>query len=141
MYSIDNINTIHLEVTNKCQASCPMCARNLQGGTTNPFLKESEISFEDFVRWLSPGFVSQLDKLYMCGNLGDPIIAKDTVKIFEYCREHNTNIQLSMNTNGSARDSAFWKRLAELKVTVDFLRSENEELHKKAKTKKQQLNG
>lgn len=32
-------------------------------------------------------------------------------------------------------------KVAELKVTVDFLRSENEELHKKAKTKKQQLNG
>lgn len=102
MYLIENINTIHLEITNKCQASCPMCARNLQGGALNPFVKESEITFEDFSRWFSPQFITQLDKLYMCGNLGDPVIAKDTVKIFEYCRTHNENIMLSMNTNGSA---------------------------------------
>lgn len=120
MYLIENINTIHLEITNKCQASCPMCARNLQGGALNPFVKESEITFEDFSRWFSPQFITQLDKLYMCGNLGDPVIAKDTVKIFEYCRTHNENIMLSMNTNGSARDDKFWKQLAELDVTVRF---------------------
>ena len=32
-------------------------------------------------------------------------------------------------------------KVAELKVTVDFLRKENETLHKKSDNKKQQLNG
>ena len=26
-------------------------------------------------------FVKQLDTMYMCGNLGDPIVAKDTLEI------------------------------------------------------------
>jgi len=38
----------------------------------------------------------------MCGNLGDPIIAQDTIKIFEYFRNHNDKMWLSMNTNGGA---------------------------------------
>ena len=97
-----------------------MCARNLQGGLDNPFMSLSEISLEDFKSWFSVDFIKQLDKLYMCGNLGDPIIAKDTLEIFSYCREINPDMWLSMNTNGGARNKEFWKRLAELRVTVRF---------------------
>jgi MoaA/NifB/PqqE/SkfB family radical SAM enzyme len=97
-----------------------MCARNLQGGMDNPFMSLSEITFEDFKSWFSVDFIKQLDKLYMCGNLGDPIIAKDTIEIFSYCREINPDMWLSMNTNGSARTRRFWEQLAELRVVVRF---------------------
>ena len=120
MYNISDINVIHLEITNKCQASCPMCARNLQGGVDNPFMNLNEITIEQFSKWFSPKFIKQLDKLYVCGNLGDPIVAKDTLEIFAYCRNHNPNISLSMNTNGSAKNRRFWEQLAELKVSVRF---------------------
>lgn len=120
MYKISDITVIHLEITNKCQASCPMCARNLQGGIDNPFMNLNEITLEHFKEWFNPQFIKQLDKLYMCGNLGDPIVAKDTLEIFAYCREHNPDIWLSMNTNGSAKNRRFWEQLAALKVTVRF---------------------
>jgi MoaA/NifB/PqqE/SkfB family radical SAM enzyme len=120
MYNLSNIKTIHLEVTNKCQASCPMCARNLQGGADNPFMHLNEITLELFKKWFSPSFIKQLDKLYMCGNLGDPIVAKDTLEIFSYCRRNNQTMQLSMNTNGSAKSRNFWEELAELGVLVRF---------------------
>lgn len=120
MYRLSEINVIHLEITNKCQASCPMCARNLQGGADNPFMKLNEITLEQFKEWFEPAFISQLDKLYMCGNLGDPVVAKDTLEIFAYCREHNPDMWLSMNTNGSAKGRQFWEQLAELRVTIRF---------------------
>lgn len=120
MYNLADIKTIHLEITNKCQASCPMCARNLQGGADNPFMHLNEITLDLFQKWFSPAFIKQLDKLYMCGNLGDPIVAKDTLEIFSYCREHNQTMHLSMNTNGSAKSRRFWEQLAELGVLVRF---------------------
>lgn len=120
MYNITDIRTIHLEITNKCQASCPMCGRNLQGGIDNPFMTLDEITLDKFKDWFSVDFIKQLNRLYMCGNLGDPIIAKDTVEVFAYCRDLNPNITLSMNTNGSARTRRFWEQLAELKVSVRF---------------------
>lgn len=120
MYSYSDIKNIHLEITSKCQASCPMCARNIQGGVDNPFMTLSEITLEEFQQWFSVKFIQQLDKLYMCGNLGDPVIAKDTVSIFQYVRDHNPNITLSMNTNGSARNLVFWEQLAKLNVRVRF---------------------
>jgi len=120
MYNLADIKTIHLEVTSRCQASCPMCARNIQGGIDNPFMTVTEITIEQFKTWFSAGFIQQLDRLFMCGNLGDPIVAKDTLKIFEYLREINPTISLSMNTNGSAKSQSFWKSIAGLGVHVRF---------------------
>lgn len=120
MYNIEDIKTLHLEITSKCQASCPMCARNIQGGIDNPFMVLSEITLEDFKQWFSVDFLLQLDKVFMCGNLGDPIIAKDTLEIFKYIKEINPNISLGMNTNGSARTASWWQELARLGVIIRF---------------------
>lgn len=131
MYNIEDIRAIHLEVTSKCQASCPMCARNLQGGPLNPFLKLNEVDLGTFVNWFPRDFIRQLDRLYMCGNFGDPIIAKDTLEIFQYLRETNESISLSMNTNGSARDTQWFKSLAKLNVRVRFGIDGLEDTHSK----------
>lgn len=120
MYNLSEIKSIHLEITNNCQASCPMCGRNVQGGIDNPFMIPGEITFAQFKSWFNPDFIKQLDKLFMCGNLGDPIIASDTLEVFAYCRDLNPNISLSMNTNGSARTRRFWEQLAELQVAIHF---------------------
>ena len=120
MYKFNDIKAIHLEVTSKCQAKCPMCSRNLQGGQVNPMIELDEITLEQFKNWFPVEFVTQLDSLYMCGNLGDPVIAKDTLEIYQYLRTSNPNISLRMHTNGSARNTRWWKELANLKVGVIF---------------------
>jgi hypothetical protein len=50
----------------------------------------------------------------MCGNLGDPIVAKDTLEVFRYFRQHNDKMWLGMNTNGGARDEQWWTELANI---------------------------
>lgn len=120
MYKYHEIKMVHLEITSKCQASCPMCTRNIQGGIENPWMELSEISLEEFKEWFPVDFIKQLERLYMCGNTGDPVVAKDTLKIFKYLRETNPNIVLSMNTNGSARPLHFWQDLAKTGVNVRF---------------------
>lgn len=120
MYNYFDIKEIHLEVTSKCQARCPMCPRRINGGILNPLITLDEITLEQFMLWFPPSFVKQLDRLFMCGNLGDPIIAEDTLEIFKYLRENNSNINLSMHTNGSARNKRWWHDLAFLNVYVTF---------------------
>lgn len=112
MYKYENIRTIHLENTQNCQASCPMCDRNQNGGATNPHIDLSELTLEDIKRIFKPEFIQQLNTMYMCGNLGDPIVARDTLEIFKYFRQHNPNMWLSMNTNAGARDEQWWINLA-----------------------------
>jgi MoaA/NifB/PqqE/SkfB family radical SAM enzyme len=114
MYSYKNIKTIHLEVTQNCQASCPMCDRNQNGGALNPHIDLSELTLDDCKKIFSPEFITQLKTMYMCGNLGDPIVARDTLEIFRYFRQHNPTMWLSMNTNAGARDPEWWQELAKV---------------------------
>ena len=111
MYRSDEITTVHLEVTERCNASCPQCARNINGGEVNPQLHDAELSLADVKNILEPEFIKQLKRLYMCGNYGDPISAKDTLEIFEYIRSHNAKMQLSFHTNASAKTPEWWNKL------------------------------
>jgi MoaA/NifB/PqqE/SkfB family radical SAM enzyme len=112
MYKYEDIRSIHLEVTQNCQASCPMCDRNMNGQGINPHINLDELTLEDCKKIFLPEFIAQLNTMYMCGNLGDPIVAKDTLEIFKYFREHNTNMWLSMNTNAGAKSADWWTKLA-----------------------------
>ena len=47
MYRYQDINTVHLEITQKCQAACPMCDRNMNGGADNPHITNAELSIQD----------------------------------------------------------------------------------------------
>ena len=111
MYKSEEITTVHLEVTERCNASCPQCARNINGGEVNPLLHDAELSLADVKKILRPKFIKQLKRLYMCGNYGDPISARDTLEMFEYLRSHNDKMQLSFHTNASAKTPEWWSRL------------------------------
>ena len=130
MYKLEDIRDVHLELTSKCQARCPMCPRRINGGLLNPLITLDEISLTQFKEWFTAPFIQQLDSLFMCGNLGDPIIAEDCLEIFQYLKETNPNIRLSMHTNGSARNIYWWKELAKYKVKVTFGIDGLEDTHK-----------
>jgi MoaA/NifB/PqqE/SkfB family radical SAM enzyme len=120
MYKLEDIRDIHIEITSKCQARCPMCPRRVNGGILNPLISLNEITLEQFKEWIPVYLIEQLDSLIMCGNLGDPIIAEDCLEIFQYLRQINPCMQLSMHTNGSARNVQWWRDLAVCKVKVTF---------------------
>jgi MoaA/NifB/PqqE/SkfB family radical SAM enzyme len=114
MYRYEDIRRVHLEITEKCQARCVMCARTDEDGNFNPNLKNSELSLEDCKHIFPPEFVRQLEHIYMCGNYGDAIFARDTLAVFEYFRDNNFKMRLSLNTNGGGKPKAWWKDLAHL---------------------------
>lgn len=114
MYKYNELKAVHLEITDSCNAACPMCARNINGGEDNPQLPNTELTIDDCKTIFSPSFISQLERLYMCGNYGDPIAARDTLEVFEYFRQHNSKINLSMHTNGSAKKPDWWRSLAKV---------------------------
>ncbi len=120
MYSLADISTIHLEVTSKCNASCPMCLRNVLGGKTNPQLPLTELTLSDIQSIISAGLLKQLKKIYFCGNYGDPIMAKDTLEIIKYFRSMNSELRIDMHTNGSARSSDWWNELGKTNTRVVF---------------------
>lgn len=107
-----NITDLHIELTDRCQASCPMCARNINGGKEREFVGKYEITLDLFKKWFSIDFLNNLKNFYACGNYGDPIIARDCLEIFEYVRSVNGVCHLGIHTNGSAKDTKWWENLA-----------------------------
>jgi len=112
MYKISDIKQVHIEITQRCQAACSMCDRNINGGEVNPHLDMSELKLSDIKNIFKPSFIKQLQAVQFCGNHGDPIVAEDTLEIIEYLRKHNPTMWISMNTNAGARDEKWWSKLA-----------------------------
>jgi MoaA/NifB/PqqE/SkfB family radical SAM enzyme len=115
-YANNDIHQIHLEVTSKCNAACPMCPRNAFGGKVNPHIVLTELRLSDIQQIFgrSTEALRNLKHLYFCGNYGDPIIAKELLDILSYIRALNPEIQLDIHTNGSARTVLWWKQLGSI---------------------------
>jgi len=126
MYKLEDIQAVHLEMSEKCNLKCLMCDRNQNGGDVNPYLRDRELTFRVIHRTFPPSLIRQLKKIYMCGNYGDPILAKDTMQILKYFRSHNDGINLSIITNGCSRPSHWWRELAQV---VDMVRFGIDGLH------------
>ena len=112
MFKFNQLENIHLEITNRCQASCPMCSRNIHGGLENPLIKNQDWTITDFKQILTTEVLQQLKGFYLCGNFGDPIINNDLIDMCSYSRDVNPNLNIRLHTNGGARNTDWWKKLA-----------------------------
>lgn len=109
MYRYEDIKAVHLELTERCQAACPMCPR-----TGNKELNNAELTLDDIKQIFPKEFVKQLTDFSICGNYGEPIVARDCLEVVEYLKTTNPNIFISINTNAGARSKEWWTKLANL---------------------------
>jgi hypothetical protein len=107
-----DIKVLHLEPTDVCQAKCPQCARE----TDPDFDKrhKHQLTVDMLEHILPREFVCGLDKMFMCGNYGDPAAGNHTIKIYEWFRSLNPGILLGMNTNGAIGTTFWWHSLAKI---------------------------
>ena len=101
---------LHLESTDACNAACPQCGRE----TDTTFDKNNlhHLTVEQIKSIVDVDTIRNLNKMFMCGNYGDPAAGKHTLEIYRYFRSINPTITLGMNTNGGLRSTDWWKELA-----------------------------
>lgn len=114
MFKFNELKQIHLEISNNCQASCPMCSRNHHGGIENPLIKINNWTLDQFKIAINQEVLDQIDALYFCGNFGDPLLNKDLLGMCQYAVTAKSNIQIRIHTNGSLKSTTWWKELAEI---------------------------
>ncbi len=130
MLQLDQIRSLHLEITTNCNAKCPSCPRNVAGYTHNDGYPECDLSLLQVKQILSPEFLRQITKIYLSGDFGDFLMNPDGIKILEYLRASSPAwCWIVIGTNGGARDNAFWQRVAELANEVIFCLDGLEDTH------------
>jgi len=107
-----DIKVLHIEPTDVCQAACALCAREIDPAFDKTI--KHHLSVDQIKEKFSEDFIRGLDKMFMCGNYGDPAAGKYTLEIFEYFRSINPDITLGMNTNGGLQSMTWWIKLARL---------------------------
>ena len=112
MYRAEDIRAIHLEVTTHCNAGCPQCPRNIDGGARNPNMPLAQLYLADIERIFPRADFPNLRRIQVCGNYGDAVMARDFLEIARYLKSLYPGISLSLATNGSLRPIAWWRALA-----------------------------
>jgi len=106
MIRYKDIKTAHIELTNRCQASCPMCDRNFHGGLENSRLTIADWTIEQFVNVFEN---TNIEHFYLCGNFGDPMICKDILPILQYLKNKQKSVEI--HTNGGMHNPVWWSTL------------------------------
>lgn len=114
-FNYSELRQIHVELTNACNAACPMCTRfHLNSPLVRPDLTIDQITIEKFKKYFPPEVIKKLEIILFCGVHGDPGMAKDLYEICEYIATTNPETSVRMNTNGGMRKPEFWKKMGEL---------------------------
>lgn len=111
MYDINMVSKLHIELSSRCNASCPVCSRNISGGIVSPGLELTELSINDIKRIIPIEMAKNITYINYCGTVGDPCMAPDLLPILKYFKESSPNVIQYIRTNGGMRNVEFWTEL------------------------------
>lgn len=111
----------HLEPSAVCTVRCPRCPRVEHPDT--PWLNKNMTL--DFVKkFFTVDMLSNhVQRVTMCGDVGDPIYCKEYIDICRYIKSVNPNIHIFTITNGSYKRQEWWAELASVlnhRDTINF---------------------
>jgi MoaA/NifB/PqqE/SkfB family radical SAM enzyme len=73
-----------------------------------------------FKNLLTPELLrDQVQRITMCGDIGDPIYASEYLEIIDYIKTHNDRIHVYTITNGSYRKTEWWREFAKISNQYD----------------------
>ena len=113
---------LHVESTTRCNAWCPFCPRNQNGLGLSPNLVLQDLRTETLKKVIDR--YEHLDTIQFCGNLGDPLAAKNIDDQIDLVLSYQKIKNIQISTNGSLRNKQWWQTLVEktknIKLKVFF---------------------
>ena len=98
-----DILEIDLELTNACNLSCPLCARE----TNSVSLKYHKRTLDDWTNQIRE--YKNLEKVSLIGIISEPTLYKDFVPLVTWIKEQG--LKIILNTNGNTHNVQWWKDL------------------------------
>ena len=109
---LKNVRELHVEITNNCNAACPMCARNIFGQGNRPGRGISDWTIEEIHKVFDKNCLPNLRYVYFCGTHGDPLAAKNVFEAIKAAKDLGAGIE--MFTNGSLKTESWWHNLVSI---------------------------
>lgn len=129
MYKLTTLDT---EITNRCNAACPLCPRTGTFNGVAEFMHRTghlDVRPEIFDKIFQSEKGQHIKKVSYCGNYGDPCVHPKAMEIFKKCESYGATIQ-KIDSNASMRNPAWWAELGgitgmEVNFAVDGLEDTN----------------
>lgn len=119
--TVDAINHINAELSNYCNAACPMCARfDSEQNLIKEITNNRHTTLDDIRDKIGTTVIKNLKFFRSCGNVGDGTMNPECYDIYEFVKKTNPKTKLSLNTNGGARTPEFFREMAKLGVVITF---------------------
>jgi len=112
MFDFNLIQEYQLEITTYCNAACPQCPRNIQGGRVNPYLPLVHLDRTVIDAAFTVDHCQNLKQIFFCGSYGDPIMHPEFLDILQDFRNKNPTLWLYIHTNGGVHDVNYWEEIA-----------------------------
>ena len=105
-----NLRMLEFDVTNYCQAKCPLCPReNPRDEDKITTLNDHHYSLESF-KSVVDTLPKNITQLFFCGDYGDPMMHPQIEEMIEYSLENGINY-LEVSTNGGLRKDDWYTRI------------------------------
>ncbi len=114
MFSASRPYVFHIELTDKCNAGCPMCPRTDAMNFCKPNPENVfnvELSLEDFRRHFTDDLCARTTEIVFGGAYGDPLAASEVLEITDHLTARG--VRIAASTNGSLRNPGWWTRFGE----------------------------
>jgi MoaA/NifB/PqqE/SkfB family radical SAM enzyme len=115
MFRSDRSYIFHIELTDKCNAGCPMCPRT----DAMNFCKANrqkvfnvELTLDDFREHFTDDLCRRTEEINYGGAYGDASAASQVLEITDHLTARG--VRIAFATNGSVRRPDWWRRLGEV---------------------------
>jgi len=129
----EGISQLHLEFSALCNAVCPSCRRYpVAGHEVLPSINNTQVwTLAEVKERFPANDIKHIKQYLINGNYGDFVTNHESIDILEYLHQSSPVASISISTNGSARNEAWWADLARRcgKVEVYFCIDGLEDTH------------
>ena len=128
----NEVEHLQLEISGNCNAACPQCPRHPTGSELLLPTLENNIkwSFSDMEKRLPITDLQNIKEFFLNGNFGDFVTHPQAIEIIEYLKSARLESSIKINTNGSARNIDWWKKLAKIpSLKINFAIDGLEDTH------------
>ena len=112
--TIDQIQTLQLELTSYCNAKCPHCPRFDSEGNLESWLKLSHWDMNTVISNLLLDKLTSLNEVRIEGDKGDPCMHPDLDLLLNAFAAAPSRPIVTLNTNGSIRNPEWWAHVASI---------------------------